>query len=190
MKTEKPKFIYRENLLKDTRILTTISEKSAKTLFDYLSLAAYSDKSYLRQAEKGTYLCPPYFCNVFIVIANYYDSDTYLRIRKILRNYSSASFQDVGALFLLIANFDTTILPSKQQERIRIVYGILMKLSYLEITKPTKSISLKNYKDENRTIKQELLSYVLDETQNTILSLDVKYMDQLVNMISISDTII
>lgn len=189
-KTKKPEPIHKERLLNDSHI-TVDRKKAMESLFDYLSLAAYSDKTYFRQAEKGTYLCPPNFCNVFITIANIYASDKYKynRIRKILKNYNSASYQDVEFLFLSIANSDKLIMSDeqkKQQQRIKVAHGILMKLSYIEVAYIPKLTFLKKYNKENRTIKQELLAYVLDETQSTIASLEIKELDQKIDEISIS----
>lgn len=186
-KTKKPEPIHKERLLNDSHI-TVDSKKAMESLFNYLSLAAYSDKTYFRQAEKGTYLCPPYFCNVFVTIATLYASDKYKynRIRKILKNYNSASYQDVEFLFLSIANSDKLIMPDEQQQRIKVAHGILMKLSYIEVAYIPKLTLLKKYNKENRTIKQELLAYVLDETQSTIASLEIKKLDQEIDEISIS----
>lgn len=108
------KFISKEKLLNSPEIYHKVNssktadegcnnkwKQSLFQLFFEITKKDNDNLSFLQPPGKFRYQCPPYFCNIFILTANYYTSDkiTYNKIRNVLKYYDSSSIQDVEFFF-------------------------------------------------------------------------------------------
>lgn len=176
--------ISKARLLNDPRITANGSTKLTEALFNILTEAAFSDKSHFNIAGKKTYQCPPYFSNIFIIIANYYKTDDYKRIRKTLKYFDSAPIEDVEFLFHKIISSETLKLPQEQQERLYIVHSILLKLCSLNTARiNTLNTLQKEHNIDIKKYKKQFLSYIVDQDQTTIFSMDANKLDKLLNQL-------
>lgn len=118
---------------------------------------------------KFRYQCPPYFCNIFILTANYYTSDkiTYNKIRNVLKYYDSSSIQDVEFFFAQIIHAGISDFPSAQQMRILQIRSILLKLCTLS-TRNNLPYIMKMKHIDFKKLAKELFLYILDENKESI----------------------
>ncbi len=85
-------------------------------------------------------------------------------------------------LFFKIKSCDAIRLSDEQFERVKKVHGLLIKLSYLD---DRRYCSLRNFTKETKfdipKIKKAFFKYILDEAENTVLSVNINDFDDILN---------
>lgn len=176
------KFISKEKLLNSPEIYHKVNssktadegcnnkwKQSLFQLFFEITKKDNDNLSFLQPPGKFRYQCPPYFCNIFILTANYYTSDkiTYNKNRNVIKYYDSSSIQDVEFFFAQIIHAGISDFPSAQQMRILQIRSILLKLCTLS-TRSNLPYIMKMKHIDFKKLAKELFLYILDENKESI----------------------